>query len=339
MRIFLVLPFILFSAKVWSQACTGATIIAGIPGNTYNCATLNISAGTYNFPANAAFVRVIVTGDVTIDSGVVLNLEGADGVPDTTEAQPGGVGGPGATDGGGNVAGPQDAADTPNGGAQGGSDPVCGGGGGGGGFVTNAEAGTPCANSAGGVAGLLYDITNGFRGGFGGAAGGLGDFGFPLSTATGGGGGGAIWISSGGDFINNGNINVSGGNGAVGIVKSGGGGGGSGGAIRLTATGQLINNGIFTLNGGTGGAGNAAGARGGDGADGLFELIDADNVIAGVGTGAIGLSGADTETFRSSISCGAVKNKNNEQMLFQMMTGFMLIVLISKIRALVRRSA
>ena len=192
-------------------------------------------------------------------------------------------------------------------------------------------------NSAGGLAGLFYDITMGFRGGFGGAAGGLGDFGTPLSTATGGGGGGGIWISSGGNFTNNGDINVSGGNGGAGIVKSGGGGGGSGGAIRLQATGQLINNGIFSLNRGNGGAGNAPGTRGGDGADGLFELLDTDNVIEGVGTGAIGLGGGDSETLRSSISCGTVKMKD-ENLIFQMMAGFMLMVLISRIRGLIRRS-
>ncbi len=323
MRIFFILPLILFTGKAWSQACTGATIITGVATNTYNCTTLNITAGTYNFPPNVDYVRVIVTGDVNIASGVILNLAGANGVSDTTETQAGGAGGPGAGEGGGNLTGPQDAQDTPNGGALGGSDPVCGGGGGGGGFSTVAEAGLPCANSAGGAAGLFYDITIAFRGGFGGGAGGLGDFGAPLSTATGGGGGGAIWISAGGNFTNNGNINVSGGNGGTGIVKSGGGGGGSGGAIRLQATGQLINNGIFTLNGGNGGPGNGAGARGGNGADGLFELIDVDNVIEGVGTGAVGLGGGDSETIRSSISCA----------------GFMLMILISRIRGLIRRSA
>lgn len=337
MRIFLVFPFILFSAKVWAQACTGATITAGVPGNTYNCTTLIITAGTYNFPANAAVVRVIVTGDVTIDSGVVLNLKGEDGVSDITENQPGGVGGPGATDGGGNVAGPQDAADTPNGGAQGVSDAaICGGGGGGGGFAAAAANGASCSASAGGAGGSFYDINILFRGGFGGGAGGLGDFGFPLSTGTGGGGGGAIWISAA-NITNNGNIDVRGGAGGTGIVKSGGGGGGSGGAIRLQATGDIINNGTFLLSGGTGGPGNATGGRGSNGASGIYEMDDADDVIQGVGTGAIGLSGGDTETFRSSISCGAVKMKN-DQMLFQMMAGFMLIVLISKIRALVRRS-
>ncbi|MES2529151.1 MAG: hypothetical protein V4598_18840 [Bdellovibrionota bacterium] len=337
MRIFFILPLILLSTRAWSQACTGATIIAGVAGNVYNCTTLNISPGTYNFPANADFVRVIVTGDVVIASGVILNLRGANGVSDTTETQAGGAGGPGAGEGGGNLTGPQDAQDTPNGGAFGGSDPVCGGGGGGGGFSTAAQAGTPCANSAGGAGGLFYDITIAFRGGFGGAAGGLGDFGAPLSTATGGGGGGAIWISAGGNFTNNGSINVRGGNGGNGIVKSGGGGGGSGGAIRLEATGQLINNGIFTLNGGTGGPGNAPGARGGNGAAGLYELIDLDNVIEGTGTGAVGLSGGNEETFRSSISCGAVKMKD-ENLFFQMMAGFMLVVLISRIRGLIRRS-
>ena len=345
MRIFFILP-IIFPLLAWGQAdpgdgstgpCTGATISGGAA--VYNCSTLTITAGTYNFPASPApVVRVKVQGDVSIASGVVLNLSGADGVSDTTEAQPGALGGAGGEDGGGNVAGPQDAQSTPNGGAQGASDAtVCGGGGGGGGFSAVAPNGSNCSASAGGAGGLFYNITILFRGGFGGGAGGLGDFGFPLSTGTGGGGGGAIWISAGGNIVNNGDIDVTGGNGGTGLVKSGGGGGGSGGAIRIQALGDITNNGTFFTAGGTGGPGNATGGRGGNGAVGLYQFEDADNVVQGVGTGAIGLGGGDSETLHSSISCGMVKVKD-ENLVFQMMAGFMLMVLISRIRGLIRRS-
>jgi hypothetical protein len=332
------LLLLLIPIKAWSQACTGATITSGVAGNIYNCTTLTITPGTYNFPANADYVRVIVTGDVNIAAGAVLNLSGADGVSDTTEAQPGGVGGPGASAGGGNNSGPEDAADTPNGGSQGVSDPNCGGGGGGGGFASNAEAGGDCATALGGAAGTFYDITILFRGGFGGAAGGLGDFGFPLSTATGGGGGGSIWISAGGNITNNGNIDVRGGAGGTGIVKSGGGGGGSGGAIRLEATGNIINNGVFFFSGGNGGAGNGPGGSGGDGANGLYEMSDADNVIEGIGTGAIGNGSGTSETFHSSISCGSVEMKDERHLFFQVILGFALMLLISKILGRFRRS-
>lgn len=316
-------------------ACTGATITGGAA--VYNCSTLNITAGTYNFPASPApTVRVKVQGDVVIDSGVILNLSGEDGVPDSTETQNGALGGAGAEDGGGNLTGAQDAANTPNGGSKGVGTITCGGGGGGGGFTNNANNGSSCAGGAGGAGGTLYDITLGFRGGFGGGAGGEGDFGSPLKTGTGGGGGGAIWISAGGDITINGTINVSGGDGGAGVLKSGGGGGGSGGAIRVQSLGDVVNNATFNIAGGSGGLGHTAGARGSDGSVGLFQFEDADNVVYGTGTGARAFPGS-SETFNSSITCGAVKMKD-DQHLFQMIAGFMFVILISRILARYRRS-
>lgn len=347
MRIF---PFLLLflPLTVWSQAdpgdgssgaCTGNTITGGAA--VYNCTTLTITSGVYNFPANPApVVRVKVQGNVTIASGVTLNLSGADGLPDATEAQPGALAGPGGEDGGGNNAGPEDAPGT-NGGLQGISDavPTCGGGGGGGGFATAGSAGSPCSGSGlGGAAGAFYDINILFRGGFGGGAGGLGEFGNPLETGTGGGGGGAIWISAGGDITMNGSIDVSGGKGGNGISASGGGGGGSGGAIRIQALGEIVNNANFDLSGGIGGSGNPPGARGGNGAAGIYQFEDADNVIQGVGTGAVGSgSSVTSETLHSSITCGSVKMKGENQ-AFTMMMGFLLAVILVRIRGRFRRS-
>ena len=324
-------------------ACTGATITTGAA--EYNCTTLIITAGTYNFPRNplppvpqTPMVRVKVQGEVRIDPGVILNLSGENGVPDATETQPGAAGGPGADDGGGNSAGPQDA---PTGNAlQGTSSVTCGGGGGGGGFATVGGNGSDCIGSPGGNGGDAYDISILFRGGFGGAAGGLGEFFNPFQTATGGGGGGAIWISAGGNITLNGAINVSGGNGGVGISDSGGGGGGSGGAIRIQSLGEIVNNATFNLAGGTGGPGNGDGARGGDGSVGIYQFVDADNVVYGTGTGATAFPGisSSTQSFTSSISCGSVAMKNNQN-LFQMIVGFILVVLISRIPGRFRRSA
>lgn len=312
-------------------ACTGATITGGAA--VYNCATLTISAGNYNFPQNPApIVRVKVQGDVTIASGVTLDLSGDDGVSDTTEAQPGAFAGAGGEDGGGNNAGPEDA---PTGGAlQGVSNAACGGGGGGGGFTNVGSAGATCG-FGGGAGGNFHDITILFRGGFGGGAGGLGDFGAPLSTGTGGGGGGALWISAGGNITINGSIDVSGGNGGNGLVKSGGGGGGSGGAIRIQSSGDIVNNAVFNIAGGSGGNGHTTGARGGNGSVGVFQFEDADNVVFGTGTGATAFPGS-SESFNSSITCGAVKMKD-DQHLFQMIAGFMLVILISKILGRNRR--
>jgi hypothetical protein len=347
MRIFFI--SLLFSLSAFAQVrpdgfCDENTITNPAGDLVYDCDTLTIGAGTHVIPAAAApgqYLDIQVAGDVTIADGAVIVLKGDDGVSDATEAQPGGVGGAGASDGGGNLAGPTDASDPPNGGGQGGSTADCGGGGGGGGFNGNAPLASTCVDGAStgaaGTAGLDYDLSVLFRGGFGGAAGGLGEFAAPFQTGTGGGGGGAIWLRAGGNITINGDINVRGGNGGPGLSDSGGGGGGSGGAIRIQATGQLINNGTFFLAGGTGGPGNGSGARGGNGASGEYELSDVDNIIEGVGTGAVGISGGSGESFRSSISCGTVKMKNND-LIFQMMMGFALVMMASRIRGRFRRS-
>ncbi len=340
MRILLLIS-LFFTSQAFGQAdpgngstgpCTGATITSGLA--VYNCSTLTISPGVYNFPASPApVVRVKVQGAVSIAAGVTLNLSGEDGVADATEAQPGGLGGAGADDGGGNIAGPTDPA--AGGATQGGSSITCGGGGGGGGFTNLGDGGTLCIGSAGGTGGATHNINILFRGGFGGAPGGLGEFFNPFETGTGGGGGGAIWISAGGDININGSIDVSGGNGGPGLSDSGGGGGGSGGAIRIQSLGAIVNNAIFNISGGTGGPGQDAGARGGNGSVGVFQFEDADNVVYGTGTGATLFPG---DSFNSSISCGAVKMKDDQNLLFQMMIGFALIILISRIRGRFRHS-
>jgi hypothetical protein len=345
MRIF---PFllILLSFNLHAQVDSGTGIdddcdATEVTGGAveYNCDTLNIAAGTHVFPSiPGQIVRIKVTGNVNIASGAVLVLRGDNGVSDAAGGALPTLGGPGGGDGGGNQTGPEDSPELPNGGSQGVSNPggasVCGGGGGGGGFSTNGDAGSSCA-FAGGVAGLQYNLAILFRGGFGGGAGGTAEGNNPPESGTGGGGGGAIWISAGGNITINGNIDVRGGSGGAGAVNSGGGGGGSGGAIRIQSLASIINNGTFLIAGGNGGAGNGAGARGGNGSAGIFEFEDADNIVYGNGTGAIPLPG---ESFNSSISCGAVKMKDDQNLLFQMMIGFALIVLISRIRGRFRHS-
>lgn len=322
--------------RAWSQACTGATITAGVAGNVYNCTTLNIAPGTYTFPANTDVVRVIVTGDVIIQKGVTLVLSGSPGIPsDGSAGDPGGVAGPGGTAGGDNpiFVGPQSAPGV-GGGVEGFDSGSCGGGGGGGGFANVGTSGSNCSFANGGPGGAAYDLSILFRGGFGGGAGGNGDPVGDFETGTGGGGGGAIWISAGGNLTNNAVIDVRGGRGGNGVTNSGGGGGGSGGAVKLEAAGQLINNGRFLLSGGAGGTGETPGANGGAGSVGAFELIDVDNVIEGSGTGAIGLP-----SLNSAITCGSMKPKDDQNLFFQMFLGFGLVILISRIRGLYRHSA
>lgn len=323
--------------------CDGNEITGGAA--EYNCTTLHVTAGTYNFPKNPApVVRIKVTGDVIIDAGVTLNLSGDPGTQDAAGGAPGGLGGPGADDGGSNdIFGGGQNGLGPSAGTAGVSADPCGGGGGGGGgaSLTNGAGknGGTCGAQTGGPGGAFYDITVLFRGGSGGGAGGYGDSAGAFESGTGGGGGGAIWISAGGNITINGTINVTGGEGGDGTVNSGGGGGGSGGSIRIQSNAKLVNNARFLLKGGLGGEGSGAAGDGGAGGDGLYELDDADGIIDGVGTGAIGIPG---ESFRSSISCGTVKMKNNDlvfSILMQMMAGFMLVILISRIRGLIRRSA
>lgn len=324
--------------------CTEAILTDPAEDAVYDCDTLTVGPGTHVIPQAAPLqhLDIEVLGDVSIHKDAVIVLKGGNGISSSSiGGDPGGAPGPGGEVGGDNFSGPASGQSPPHGGTFGDSHNFataeCGGGGGGAGFATEGRNGSSCAFAAGGLKGSAYDISNGFRGGFGGGAGGSAETNNPIESGNGGGGGGAIWIRAGGNITINGNIDVRGGNGGVGANRSGGGGGGSGGAIRIEASGRLVQNGKFLLSGGTGGEGNGPGARGGNGSAGIFELSDSDNVIEGVGTGAIGLPGGESETLKSSISCGAVKSKENEN-IFQMIAGFLVVLCISRILARFRRS-
>lgn len=355
MRIFFLATLI--SASAFSQAtrpdgfCDENTLTNPAGDLIYDCDTLTIGAGTHVIPnlAPPQYLDITVAGNVTIAAGAVIVLRGGNGGP-ASDITAGGAAGPGGYDGGDNTNfGPNDAPEDPapdnGGGDQGVSDAVgvCGGGGGGGGFSVAGNSGSSCVNSAGGLGGNAYtNLATAFRGGFGGGAGGTASLANPILSATGGGGAGAILINAAGDVTINGNIDVRGGNGGAASAgsKSGGGGGGSGGAIRIIAGGALINNGTFLLAGGNGGSGSAPGARGGNGSPGIYDLQDSDNVIYGTGTGGNGinpLATSSTQTLKSSISCGTVNVKNHSLML-QMITGFMMMLGLSKIRGRFRRS-
>lgn len=338
---------LLFTSTLYAQVdgnCTEATITdAGAPDLVFDCATLTIGAGTHVIPnlGGGQILDITVSGEVTIDAGAVVVLRGGSGST-AVDNTPGGVAGPGGTDGGDNTNfgpnnAPEDLPPDDCGGDQGIGDPACGGGGGGGGFRNAGSAGAACVNAAGGLGGSAYSsLATTFRGGYGGGAGGTPDGGSPVRSATGGGGGGAIRIVAGGNVTIRGNIDVRGGNGGSSPAGSnaGGGGGGSGGAIRITSSGQLINNGTFLLSGGTGGNGDGAGARGGDGSEGIFQLQDADNTIFGVGTGANGINpfANATPTLNSSISCGAIAEVDQRNTFFSLLLGIILFFGISRVR-------
>lgn len=338
---FLLLSLSANSSAAPDGACDQVTITTG--DLDFQCDTLTIGPGTHVIPAGAPgqVLRIDVLGDVNISSGAVIVLSGGNGSAASGNT-PGGVAGPGGSDGGDNTAGgPNDAPDTPNGGFQGSSDSsVCGAGGGGGGFANAGSPGTACtlAGGLGGDAYLLLSTV--FRGGYGGGAGGSASNALPITSATGGGGGGSIWITANGNITINGNIDVRGGNGGSAAVttNAGGGGGGSGGAIRITSLSQLVNNGTFYFSGGNGGNGDGAGRNGGNGSAGIYELQDADGIIYGSGTGATAQTIPMTaDSLHSSISCGTVSAKE-KNLFFQVMMGFFLVILLSKIRGQSRRS-
>jgi hypothetical protein len=143
-----------------------------------------------------------------------------------------------------------------------------------------------------------------------------------------------------------GTIDVRGGAGGAGptsadsgSINHGGGGGGSGGAILIQTSGDLVQNATFLLDGGNGGSGSGTGGHGGAGGKGQYILEDADNTIQGGGTGAIGntIAAIKGESFKSAITCGTVAKKNDSQM-YQMIVGFVFVILIARIRGLFRGS-
>jgi hypothetical protein len=116
--------------------------------------------------------------------------------------------------------------------------------------------------------------------------------------------------------------------------------GGAGGAGPTSAdSGSINQNATFLLDGGNGGSGSGTGGHGGAGGKGQYILEDADNTIQGGGTGAIGntIAAIKGESFKSAITCGTVAKKNDSQM-YQMIVGFVFVILIARIRGLFRGS-
>jgi hypothetical protein len=323
--------------------CTRATFSGG---GTYNCASLDISAGAaVTFGNGAAPVIIKVQGNVTLNAA--LSVAGIAGNPDLDingANQSGGLNGPGATPGGGVLAGsfaPQNGTDhvlaTDSNGKAGGNG-LCGGGGGGGAFAIVGDPGSDCSSPGpGGLGGNIFysDIPSPLVGGLGGGSGGDGLAGF---YGAGGGGGGALLIMAGGNIIINGNISARGGNGGTSAANAGqgggGGGGGSGGVVAIKSSGQITNNGAIDADGGTGGAA-ANNGDGGDGGHGFVLLEDADGIIDGIGTipplyGETGTSISQRQKsskVTSDISCGMIKpNEDSNSALMQIVLGFMLAI-------------
>lgn len=341
MRPFLfTLPF-LISLNAWAAPCTTADLTGG---GTVNCDSLTINA-PLTLDSSVQELVVNVTGDVDINFPITLSgANGASGGDPTS----GGVGGPGASDGGGYAFGPQAASDTEfpastSLGQNSNSSAICAGGGGGGGMVTAGDNGTDCGGGGslggtGGTAVIIGEFSFGgnFRGGFGGGSG--ADGAGVLNVGTGGGGGGSIHITAGGNVTITANILAKGGNGGNAINAGGAGGGGSGGIIWIESSGNITNSATINADGGIGGIA-VAGGNGGNGGRGAIRL-DAAGVVTNTGTlpgyavvisaGAGGTPTSSAPGLHSAITCGSMSAKNeNHQQLFQMVLGFLLVLLIT----------
>ena len=322
-------------------ACTRSTFSGG---GTYNCASLDISAGAaVTFGNGPAPVIIKVQGNVTINAAISVDggLGGDDVFIGSGTNVAGGSAGPGATEGGGVIAfngAAQNAFDhtpTTDSNGKAGGNGFCGGGGGGGAFAVIGDAGADCTSPGpGGLGGNIFysDIPSPLIGGLGGGSGGDGLAGF---YGAGGGGGGALLVMAGGNIIINGNISARGGNGGASAANGGqgggGGGGGSGGVIAIKSSGQITNNGAIDADGGTGGVA-ANGGNGGNGGHGFVLVEDVDGIIDGIGsiptygeTGSSGTQRQKSSKVTSDISCGMIKPKqDSNSALMQIVLGFMI---------------
>jgi hypothetical protein len=225
---------------------SGTQTITVRPGGVYNYTTVTIANfSTLNFVAGSdnSPVVILATGDVTLNSGSTISVNGSNGQAATTVPTVGGDGGPGGFAGG-------NGGVTPNlasaGFGPGGGQPA---------------AATPGAGQRGtyGAPDAFVSLIPPF-GGSGGAGGGS-----STGQASGGGGGGALLIASSTriNLVTTGStIRANGGNaGSTGGCNSVSSSAGSGGAIRLVAP-QIVGTGIVRAIGGTPCAGGTAGGDG-----------------------------------------------------------------------------
>lgn len=269
------------------QVATGCSPILEIPlpedgvlifdsftvGNmaTSGCGT--VQDATVRFAPNPANtpVTLLVRGNVTIESGDLLSVNGFAGSNGTTGSHgTGGRGGPGG------FAGGDGAYQLSNLAADGGYGIGPGGGAGG--------TGNPRERSQGGV---FFGVP-GLRPLVGGSGGGGGHSASAASGCAGGGGGGgggALLLAANGTVTVNGTISANGGGAGNrnGSGCSSNGSGGSGGAIRILAS-VLTGSGSITATGGGGGSGFGGMDNGSAGGPGRIRLEAITNTFAVNGT-------------------------------------------------------
>lgn len=331
---------LIFSTSALAQIDYGSSTVDCdetdlIAGGKIQCRNLHIQA-TPIWNASVAPLDIQVNGDVIIDAAI--DLSGGDSPDDGGNFDDffGAAGLGGGGEGGRTGSGFPTAAPGVSGGGKGQDGPACGGGGGGGGFLQAALLnGASCGAISGGARGIKFEniLVDNFRGGFGGGAGGVGSI---ISNGGGGGGGGAIRIRAKGNVTINDPLTSNGGAGGNSNADNGGGGGGSGGLIWIQALGNIENNAAISVTGGAGGSSSSGGA-GSAGSKGLIRFEDLDGII----TGSNPIAGVKfpSKSLKSDISCGTVKNSDeNHSAFFQMILGFCIVAVLSNARRLRWRS-
>ncbi|WPU66185.1 hypothetical protein [Peredibacter starrii] len=277
-------------------------------------------------------LEIDVNGDVEINADIIL--DGLAGGNIAVATSSGGVGGPGAENGGGTTIGfPDNGGDGANGNGLTpvSDDPLCGNGGGGGGLYEQGQSGSTCAaaTTATGVGGNAFAFPGTIRGGFGGGA---GAFSTPFEVGAGGGGGGGLYIHATGTITIKKGVRISarGGNGGNATNKGGPGGGGSGGIIWIHSDTNIVNKGIFDVTGGNGGTSpqpRTSTSQNGNGAGGIFRIqIGVADINDGTGIGNFTSSG---RKLSSDISCGTIGvAKENKNETFQMLSGFVMALMM-----------
>ena len=338
MRLFyFLIPLLSLTAQSAPPDCDESDLIPGL--DIVACTSLTINNDVTINPSSG-LLRIFMTGltgPVVINANI--NIDGGPGLPDVSTFSGGqGPGGPGAHDGGGNGFGGQEPGGFgmgPDGDTHMPIESPCSSGGGGAGFAVEGESGNKCATSSfpnnGGAQAITteFDFTSSaFRGGFGGGAGGIGDDG---AIGTGGGGGGALYIETSGTITIGPGVTISarGGNGGNANTLGGAGGAGSGGAVWFIGRAGIINHGTIDVSGGTKGFNYSTGAHGGNGSSGVYKLENGTIIIDG--TNILGpANSVHSQNFKSDISCGTILPKNNDsKMLFQMLTGFFIVMMMS----------
>ena len=327
------MSFILASGTALAVApnCDRTDFLANNPAG---CTSLTLSGTDIVITSGSALIWTGLTGNVSINTNIIL--DGGNGNNNAMDPDPGGTAGPGADKGGGLSLGSNEPGGS--GSASDGEAPIsetlgspCSNAGGGAGFYTNGDPGGTCATAVnpqaqgGSDSSALFDFTLGlFRGGFGGGAGAVGA---DNAVGAGGGGGGALHIETTGTITIKSGVRISarGGNGGNATINGGGGGAGSGGAVWLVGSAVQLNGSIDTR-GGTGGRNNNTGANGGNGSDGRYRIENGPDVTEGHG---LSSGGSSSRKLSSDISCGTIGvAKENKNETFQMMTGFMMALMM-----------